>query len=86
MKRERTTEFLIFQTLQNMPSKKTETCYVLTRRDRMLLGTIRYYGRWRQYTFSPSSTRVVLNKGCLRDIADQCEVMTGEQRQRNRRK
>lgn len=86
MKNERVTEYLIFQVVDRTPNHKTQICYVLTRRDRMLLGTISYYGRWRQYTFSALSQSVVLNKGCLRDIADQCEVMTGEQRQRNRRR
>lgn len=50
------------------PSGKTRRWGVFSafRGDR--LGTISWYGPWRQYTFSPEP-ETVWNKDCLRDLA-----------------
>lgn len=39
------------------------------------LGVIKWFGRWRQYTFHPAP-ETVFNPGCLRDIAAFVEAQT----------
>jgi len=44
-----------------------------------LLGFVRYYKQWRQWTFWPSNLGLVLSAGCCRDLADFLEkVNSGE--------
>lgn len=40
-----------------------------------ILGTVKWFGRWRCYAFFPGS-RTVFEKSCLRDIAAFCEDVT----------
>ena len=45
------------------------------------LGSIRWHGPWRCYSYFPDRDRIIiLEKKCLRDIADFCEQQTLEQR------
>jgi hypothetical protein len=44
-----------------------------------LLGSVKWYGRWRKYAFFPEAG-TVFETGCLRDIAGFCEVETMKQR------
>lgn len=46
-----------------------------------LLGTVSWFGRWRQYTFSPSSGAAVFSYDCLMEISDfltRCGKPSGE--------
>lgn len=43
------------------------------------LGTVKWFGRWRQYGFFPEPN-TVYERQCLRDIADFCETKTQAQR------
>jgi hypothetical protein len=40
-----------------------------------ILGTVKWFGRWRCYAFFPSQ-QTVYEKTCLREIADFCQDMT----------
>lgn len=44
------------------------------------LGEISWYGPWRAYTFMTSDRHNILDKKCLREIADFCEAKTQEHR------
>jgi len=43
--------------------------------DLVILGTVKWFGRWRAYCFFPG-TNTVYEKTCLREIADFCQDMT----------
>lgn len=49
------------------------------------LGSIKWFGRWRCYAFF-ASYDPILEKQCLRDIADFCEEQTNLHRQSKRKK
>jgi hypothetical protein len=61
--------------------KKTEVWRVRATRDCALLGTIKWFGRWRQYTFFPADG-TTFNPECLRAIADYCRMLTTRHRAR----
>ena len=46
---------------------KTEIWLILSRSSGFNLGTIKWYGPWRQYCFFPSSNSV-FNRACIDDI------------------
>lgn len=56
-------------------TRKTEVWNVVTKDDSTMLGTIKWFGRWRCYAFYPLG-HVVLEPTCLRDIADFCKERT----------
>ena len=47
------------------------------------LGTIKWFGRWRQYTFNPEPG-TTFNPDCLREIASYCFTRTQLHRTGNR--
>lgn len=51
--------------------------------NKMLLGTVAWYGRWRQYAFCPVHNSV-FEKTCLRDLAKFCELKTQAHRRRKK--
>jgi hypothetical protein len=56
---------------------KTEIWYVYNIRSENRLGTIKWYGAWRQYCFYPESD-CVFNKDCMNDIIkfiESCELV-----------
>jgi hypothetical protein len=59
--------------------KKTTVWYVRSVNHGDVLGRVRWFGRWRQYTFHPKEL-TTFNPGCMRDIADFCEEKTKEHR------
>jgi hypothetical protein len=66
-----------FSMLQSSKDQKTHKWNVRNRRDGILLGTISWFGRWRQYCFDPCSN-MTFERNCLRAIAMFCETVTGE--------
>lgn len=54
---------------------KTKVWVVRNTQARVTLGFIRWFGRWRQYSFFPEP-ELVFERGCLRTIADFCERNT----------
>lgn len=71
--------FLQFQETGKSESGKTKIVTV-SNVVGLLIGSIRWYGPWRKYTFQPGSTDMVFDHLCLRDIADYCEKMTNQHR------
>lgn len=64
-----------FEALPQKAGTKTMIWAVLATKDNTKLGEIRWFGRWRKYTFQPAPD-TVYEEDCLRDIADFCEKMT----------
>ena len=58
-------KYLEFRLLQQKPKTKVIGVYSKTSSDR--LGIIKWFGRWRQYTFFPEF-ETVFNTECLNDI------------------
>lgn len=63
--------YLIFTEIPNA-LRKTKTIQVDSRHRGDRLGTIRWYGPWRQYTFWPQAG-CIFNRECLREIIDYCD-------------
>lgn len=74
-------EYIEFKTLLRRGLKgKTDVVVVLAKKHQgMLLGHIKWYGAWRQYTFWPEAN-TILNHGCMYTIADECKRMTRQHR------
>lgn len=66
-----------FGLIGTSPSGKTRVWEVVNRRDGSSIGTVRWFGRWRCYSFHPDAN-TVFEKVCLRDIADFCDRKTAE--------
>ena len=47
----------------------------------VLLGLVKWFGRWRKYAFFPEPL-LVFEQDCLRDLADFCQQRSKEHRQR----
>lgn len=77
------TTYLVFEERPVEPGRKTGVWYVRATRDLSVLGVIAWFGRWRQYTFSPGF-ETTFNPECLRAIADKCAELTAEHRSRSR--
>lgn len=63
---------------------KTKVWEVITKPDPLkhpptVLGYVKWFGRWRCYSFYPESD-MIFEKQCLRDLANFCEERTGEHR------
>lgn len=61
-------EYIVLVYAGDSPSGKTQIWRVETKYGD-LLGVVRWFGRWRQYTFWPSA-ETLYSAGCLADIAD----------------
>lgn len=59
-------EYLVFEEVVFV-GRKTKTWSVRSKRSDALLGTIKWYGAWRQYTFWPQP-QTIWNVGCLADV------------------
>ena len=59
--------FLTFERQPDEPSRKTAIVRVLQKSSGQVLGTIRWYGAWRQFAFYPAAT-TLYSAGCLEDI------------------
>jgi hypothetical protein len=68
-------KWIKFLEQQVPPDRKTKIFLVLTTDGVSDLGTVKWFGRWRCYSFFPN-TDTVFEKQCLRDIADFCEAET----------
>lgn len=61
------------------PSGKTKVVTVVSNGSQVKLGTIAWFGRWRQYAFFPEA-ETVWNPGCLDSIQAQIERLMAERR------
>jgi hypothetical protein len=66
---------LVFRTLLNLPTRKTHIWQVSSKHDDSVLGLIKWFGRWRRYTFFPAS-ETAFECDCLSDIAQFCKDAT----------
>lgn len=76
-------KYIHFEQTGISPTGKTKIWAVLTSDgEDTLLGHIKYYGAWHQYSFYTDSpfTDLVFEKQCLRDIANFCEEQSKLQR------
>lgn len=72
-------KYVHFQFQERSKSLKTLVWEVQTNDgEDTLLGHVKWYGPWRQYSFFTDSpfTDLVFEKQCLRDIANFCEEQT----------
>lgn len=70
------TPFLIFTEIAKGITK-THVVQVVNRKNKVLLGTIKWYGSWRQYCFYPESNKI-FNRNCLSDIESVIRYMNAE--------
>ena len=61
-----TSTYLYFQVARSAKAK-TYHVYVYSKNSEILLGTVKWFGRWRQYAFFPEQ-ETVFNTNCLEDI------------------
>jgi len=59
------------------PGQKTKRWLVETEDGNLTLGTVKWYGAWRCYSFFPSPA-TLFEQQCLRDIADFVAKATAE--------
>lgn len=60
-------QYIYMQQVGNSPSGKTSIWKVLNKSTQSILGEVRWYGSWRQYTFMPVQG-TIFSAGCLNDI------------------
>lgn len=58
---------------------KTKVWEVQTLGSDLILGSVKWFGKWRRYSFYPGKD-MVFEQNCLRVIADYCEQKTREHR------
>ena len=58
------------------PTAVTNVFAVISRKDGALLGKVKWFPTWRQYTFHCMNS--ILDPRCLREVADFCEARTAE--------
>lgn len=61
-------KYMVAEQNDNAPGHKTSYWSILSAKDADTLGWISWYGRWRQFAFSPA-TASVFNNQCLIDLA-----------------
>lgn len=62
------------------PNATTRIFTVQSRQSAVMLGTIKWFPHWRQYVFFP--VNVILDRTCMRELADFCELKTQEHREK----
>jgi len=60
-------KYLVFDVIDEKP--KTIVVSVMSKNHGDILGYIKWYGKWRQYVFSPENF-TLFNNGCLHEIED----------------
>jgi hypothetical protein len=63
------------QFIEGPAKPKTKTWLVVPKDSDSEIGTVAWFGRWRQYCFFPKASTVYERK-CLREIASFCEERT----------
>jgi hypothetical protein len=77
-------KWIEFVNLGVIQGHKTANWRVITKDGRSLLGEVKWFGRWRCYSFFPQPD-CVFEKQCLRDIAEFCDAQTTAHRLRSPR-
>jgi len=71
-------EYLRFDEQPHVGKTKVFACRNRCSGDR--LGTVGWYGAWRQYVYYHDRSGIVYSAGCLRDIAEFLEALMAERR------
>jgi hypothetical protein len=76
-------KYLIFDD-KGKPTKTatTRTFAVTSQHNGSLLGYVKFFAQWRQYVFFPLNC--ILNKDCLREVADYCVEQTSAWREKRK--
>lgn len=74
-----TTKYLYFENVPMPPTRKTGVWNVRSVSSGYILGTIRWHGPWRQYTFWPAA-QTLYNSDCLVAITEAVETCNRWQR------
>lgn len=72
-----TSDYLAFKQDEDVSKRKTLVWNVSTKAADVPLGTVKWFARWRRYCYFPDF-HVVLEKDCLRDLAQFVEDRTRE--------
>jgi hypothetical protein len=75
--------YLDFVMLPAVEGRKTRVVEVRSKRSGDLLGTIKWFGRWRQYTFWPEP-ETIFNAECLTDVETALGRLNDAHRARSR--
>lgn len=59
---------------------KTKRIVVTSKKNFYILGEIKWYGAWRQYTFCPREN-TIWNKQCMQDIIDYINKLMDERKE-----
>jgi hypothetical protein len=71
-------QYQYFRVVAMPPPKGVTKVYdIISRSQRTSLGTIRWYGSWRQYCFYPQGG-TVWSDGCLRDVKHALDAIKAE--------
>lgn len=70
-------KYLKFELIEEKP--KTKVYAVVSKMHNNQLGTIKWFGRWRQYSFWPDE-ETIWNKDCLKEIEDFLINLMGERK------
>lgn len=61
------------------PSGKTQQTVIYSNRSGLWLGTIKWYGNWRQYAFYPAKG-TIWNPSCLNEVNAEIKRLMSERR------
>lgn len=70
-----TTQYLTFEPLPRAADARTDRVLVVSRSSGDTLGTVKWFGRWRQYCFFPAAG-TIYNPDCLRAIEQYASALT----------
>lgn len=73
------TEYKYIRFIQTTKFKKTSVWQCRSVEDNYLLGTVKWYGAWRQYCYFTNDS--IYHGGCLQDIAHFIKQLMDERKQ-----
>lgn len=69
--------YIFFRNVGTTKSGKTSIWHVTPEHSTEPLGVVKWFGRWRKYSFFPA-VETVYEETCLREIGQFCETITKE--------
>lgn len=74
-------EFIYFEERESFAPRKTHLIDVFNRRSGEVLGSIKWWGPWRQYVFAPLA-QTVFNKSCMNTIIEKIDELMDERKKK----
>lgn len=65
--------------------KKTKTFFILSKENRDVLGSIKWYGAWRKYSFFPADN-TLFESQCMMDIVEFMNSLMEERKELKKKK